>query len=244
MTDQWKTAGLGGIAGAAFAFIVLFGAIRLGVIPGDDAAIHDYLMAHPGIVADMQNKLQQEQDQATAEAQQTAVRKLGMKAFFDPRIAFITGPATAKTTVVEFFDYNCPYCRESLPAVKKFYEAHRDARFAFIEFPIKGNDSTLAARAAMAARKQPDKYLAFHFMLMNEDGIVDQNLLFADAQKAGLDIAKLKADMTDPKIDLALAASHALADAANVTGTPAFIVNGKMREGAVDSDLLSKMAKG
>jgi protein-disulfide isomerase len=243
MKDQWKSAAWGGLGGAAFAFIVLFGAIRLGVIPVNDKAMHDYLMAHPAILVDMQNKLQLDQDQATANAQQAAVNKLGMKAFFDPRLAFITGPANAKTTLVEFFDYNCPYCRQSVPAVKTFYEAHKNARIAFIEFPIKGNDSTLAARAAMAARKQPDKYLAFHFLLMNEENIVDQNLLFADAKKAGLDVAKLQADMTDPKIDLALAAAHTLADAAGVTGTPVFIVNGKIREGALDSDLLNKMAK-
>jgi protein-disulfide isomerase len=130
-----------------------------------------------------------------------------------------------------------------VPAVKSFYEAHKDARFSFIEFPIKGNDSTLAARAAMAARKQPDKYLAFHFLLMNEANIVDQNLLFADAQKAGLDVAKLQADMNDPRIEASLTAAHALADAAGVTGTPVFIVNGKIREGAIDSALLNKLAK-
>jgi protein-disulfide isomerase len=243
MTDHWKSAAWGGLGGAVIAVIVLFGAIRLGVIPGNDSEMHDYLMAHPAILVDMQNKLQLEQDQATANAEQAAVNKIGLKAFFDPRVAFVTGPANAKTTLVEFFDYNCPYCRESVPAVKSFYEAHKNARIAFIEFPIKGNDSTLAARAAMAARKQPAKYLAFHFMLMNEANIVDQSLLFADAQKAGLDVAKLQADMNDPKIDMALTAAHALADATGVTGTPVFIVNGKIREGAIDSALLNKLAK-
>jgi protein-disulfide isomerase len=243
MTDHWKSAAWGGLGGAVVAVVVLLGAIRLGIVPGNDSAMHDYLMAHPAILVDMQNKLQLDQDEATRTAEQAAVNKLGMKAFFDPRVAFVTGPAHAKTSVVEFFDYNCPYCRQSVPAVRSFYEAHKDTRFAFIEFPIKGNDSTLAARAAMAARKQPDKYLAFHFLLMNEANIVDQSLLFADAQKAGLDVAKLQADMNDPGIDASLTAAHALADAAGVTGTPVFIVNGRIREGAIDSALLDKMAK-
>jgi protein-disulfide isomerase len=243
MADHWKSAAWGGLGGAVVAVVVLLGAIRLGIVPGNDSAMHDYLMAHPAILVDMQNKLQLDQDEATRTAEQAAVNKLGMKAFFDPRVAFVTGPAHAKTSVVEFFDYNCPYCRQSVPAVRSFYEAHKDTRFAFIEFPIKGNDSTLAARAAMAARKQPDKYLAFHFLLMNEANIVDQSLLFADAQKAGLDVAKLQADMNDPGIDASLTAAHALADAAGVTGTPVFIVNGRIREGAIDSALLDKMAK-
>ena len=243
MTDQWKSAAWGGLGGAALAIVVLFGAAKLGVVPGNDKAMHDYLMAHPAILVDMQNKLQVDQDEATRTAEQANVDKLGLKAFFDPRVAFVTGPSNAKTSVVEFFDYNCPYCRASMPALKTFYASHKDARFALIEFPIKGNDSTLAARAAMAARRQPDKYLAFHFMLMNEANIVDQNLLFDDAKKAGLDVAKLQADMNDPKIDMSLTAAHALADAAGITGTPAFIVNGKIRDGAIDSDLLNKMAK-
>jgi protein-disulfide isomerase len=243
MSDHWKSAAWGGLGGAAIAILVLFAGVRLGIVPGSDAAMHDYLMAHPAILVDMQNKLQLQQDQATADAEQIAVNKIGLKAFFDPRIAFVTGPANAKTSVVEFFDYNCPYCRESVPALKSFYAANKNARFSFIEFPIKGNDSTLAARAAMAARKQPDKYLAFHFLLMNEANVVDQALLFADAQKAGLNVAKLQADMNDPGIDASLTAAHALADAAGVTGTPVFIVNGKIREGAIDSALLSKMAR-
>lgn len=243
MTEQWKTAAAGGLAGAAIAIAVVFGAASLGLVPGNDRAIHDYLMSHPGIIFDMQNKVQAEQDAAQHTAQQTAVDKLGLKAFFDPRIAFVTGPANAKTTIVEFFDYNCPYCRASVPALKKFYDTHKDARFAFIEFPIKGPESTLAARAAMAARRQPDKYLAFHFMLMGEETIVDQSLLLADAQKAGLNVPQLEADMKDPKIDLALAKSLSLAKAANVDATPVFIVNGQIREGAVDDDILGKMAK-
>jgi protein-disulfide isomerase len=244
MTDGWKSAAAGGVGGAALALIVVFGGAKLGLLPGGDRAMHDYLMANPGIIYEMQNKFQAESDAASAAAQQAAVNKLGVKAFFDPRIAFVTGPTNAKSTVVEFFDYNCPYCRASVPAVKKFLDTHKNARFAFIEFPIKGAQSTLAARAAMAARRQPDKYLAFHFLLMNEDAVIDQDLLFADAKKAGLDVAKLQADMRDPKIDLALTAAHSLAMAANVDATPVFIVNGKIREGAIDDITLDKLAKG
>jgi protein-disulfide isomerase len=199
MTEQWKSAAWGGLGGAAFAVVVLFSAVKLGIVPGGDAAMHDYLMAHPAILVDMQNKLQLQQDQATADAEQANVNKIGLKAFFDPRVAFVTGPANAKTSVVEFFDYNCPYCRESVPAVKTFYEAHKNARFAFIEFPIKGNDSTLAARAAMAARKQPDKYLAFHFLLMNEANIVDQNLLCAGGCRRRHGDTRIHRQRQDPR---------------------------------------------
>jgi protein-disulfide isomerase len=243
--EGWKYAVTGGLGGAALALAVVFGAAKLGLLPASGPAIHDYLLAHPEILVDMTNQLQSDEQTQSDNARQAAVDKLGPKAFFNPKVAFITGPANAKTTVVEFFDYNCPYCRASLPAVKKFYETHKkDTRFAFIEFPIKGPQSTVAARAAIAARKQPDKYLAFHFLLMNEEDLVDDDLLYADAREAGLDVSKLKADMTDSSIDLAIAAAHTLAAAAKVDGTPAFIVDGKMREGAVDDAILKKMTKG
>jgi protein-disulfide isomerase len=247
MMESWKSAVAGGCAGAVITLSLVLGARALGVPPfasADGKALHAFLIAHPGVLVEMTNELQSQQDADDDNARQAAVNKLGMKAFFDPRVAFITGPANAKTTIVEFFDYNCPYCRASIPVVKKFYETHKDVRFAFIEFPIKGPLSTVAARAAMAARKQPDKYVAFHFALMSQDGVVDESTVDAVARKAGLDLVRLKADMSAPSVDLALAAAHTLAEAANIDGTPAFIVDGRIREGGMTGNLLAQMTKG
>jgi len=245
MNSQWKLAALSGLCGAVAALVVVYAGSALGLLPANGPAIHAYLMAHPEIVADMSNALQQQQDDAEALESQHAVDKLGVKAFFNPRIAYITGPANAKTTMVEMFDYNCPYCRQSFPAVKKFYAQHKnDTRFAFIEFPIKGPDSTFAARVALAARKQGDKYLALHFALMNETDHVDANVILADAQKVGIDMNKLQADMKSPDVTRGINESLALAEAAKVTGTPFFVINGKIRPGALDDDILDRMAKG
>jgi protein-disulfide isomerase len=246
MKESWKAAAIGGCAGAAITLVLAFGAGALGLSPfaaANGSALHAYLVAHPDVLVEMTNKLQAQQDSDEDNARQAAVNKLGMKAFFDPRVAFITGPANAKTTVVEFFDYNCPYCRASLPAMKKFYETHRNARFAFIEFPIKGPQSTVAARAAMAARRQPDKYLAFHFALMSQDGPDDDDTVYSVARKTGLDLTRLKADMAAPGVDLALAQAHTLAGAAGIDGTPAFIVDGKIREGAMTDETFTEMTK-
>jgi protein-disulfide isomerase len=246
MADNFKVAALGALGGAAISLAVVFGVAVSGKFPAnEDRRIHDYLLSHPEILNDMSEKLQAEADDQGDHARQVAIDKAGLSAFFDPKVAFIAGPKSAKATFVEFFDYNCPYCRASVPAVQKFYNAHRnDVRFAFIEFPIKGAQSTFAARAAMAARKQPDKYLPFHFALMTEDGPVDANLVIADAKKVGIDVTKLEADMQAPDIAAAIAASLGLAHRVHVDGTPEFIVNGKSREGAVDDDLLTQMSKG
>jgi protein-disulfide isomerase len=246
MKDSWKSAIIGGCAGAVISLSIAFGARALGVAPFaamDGNAMHAWLLAHPGVLVAMTDKLQAQQDANQDSSRQAAVDKLGLQAFFDPRVAFVTGPANARTTVVEFFDYNCPYCRASVPAMKKFYETHRNARFAFIEFPIKGPLSTSAARAAVAARMQPDKYVAFHFALMGEEDEVNEDTVYAVAKKAGLDVARLKADMASPAVDHAIDAAHRLAKAADIDGTPAFIVNGKIREGAMDDADFTKMAK-
>ena len=245
---DWTNIVLGAVGGAFLAVMIVFAAARQGWLPGAGGPggtvnIRAYLLSHPELLSEMTDKLQKQQEAADEIKAAMSMKKIGMAAFFDPRIAFITGPADAKKSVVEFYDYNCPYCRLSLPAVEKFYQRHKnDTRFSFIEFPIKGPDSIVAARVALAARLQPDKYLALHFALMNETDLVNEAMIYADAQKAGLNMAKLKIDMQSPEIDAAIAASKALATRAGIDGTPTFIVNGVMHPGAVDDDSLKSLA--
>ncbi|MGN6149324.1 MAG: DsbA family protein [Rhizomicrobium sp.] len=248
MTENWKLAALGGLGGAAIAVVIVLVMAATGTMPysrdASDARIREYLMRHPDILVEMSNKMQADQAAQEDAARQVAVDKIGLKAFFDPKLAFVTGPVNAKNTLVEFFDYNCPYCRASLPAVKKFYDKHKhDTRFAFIEFPIKGPNSVVAAHAAIAARKQPDKYLEFYFALMDEDELATPDLIFSVARKAGLDVDRLKKDMADKSIDASLKAAHDLAIASKIDGTPAFIVNGRMREGALNDTILNELIR-
>ena len=185
---NWVSAVAGALGGALLAVVVIFAAARQGWLPGAGGPVNirGYLLGHPEILAEMTERLQVLQDAQDKAKAAAAMKKIGMAAFFDPRIAFIAGPAAAKNSVVEFYDYNCPYCRLSLPAVEKFYQKHKnDTRFSFIEFPIKGPESIVAARVALAARLQPEKYLALHFALMNESDPVNEAMIYADAQKAG-----------------------------------------------------------
>lgn len=245
MTVNVKTAAIGGIFGAAVALAATFGAAALGFFPPpSDKQFEHYLMAHPSIVLTMAEKAQVEEANETQRQLQAAVNKVGLKTYFDPKIAFVTGPANAKRTFVEFFDYNCAHCRNSFPLVQKFYQQHKgDTRFAFIELPIFGEASNNAARAALAARKQPDKYVAFHFAMMAEPGSIDANSMIDAAQKAGLDINKLTADVKDPALNKQMAAAHALASRTGVSGTPFFILNGEAHEGEVDESMLKALSK-
>jgi protein-disulfide isomerase len=237
----------GAVGGAALAVAIILVMAQNGLMPINDRQLQTYLMLHPELAPAMMGRAQQLDDQKQAAAQAAAMRKVGQSAFFDPAVAFVTGPANAKTSLVEFYDYDCPFCRASLPAVKKFYNAHKnDTRFSFIEFPIAdlhGPSAVLAARASLAARRQPEHYIDFHFMLLGEEGQVTEDMIYADAAKAGMDIAKLKTDMTDPAIEKTLSSSIALAHKVGVDGTPTFVFNGKFHPGAVDDDTLASEMK-
>ena len=237
----------GAIGGAALAVAIIVTMAANGLMPINDRQMQVYLMQHPDLAPAMMGQAQALDEQKQKIAQNAALKKMGQAAFFDPAIAYVTGPADAKSTLVEFYDYDCPYCRASLPAVKKFYEAHKnDTRFSFIEFPIKqlhGESAILAARASLAARRQPAHYMDFHFALLAQEDSITEPMIYAEAAKAGIDIAKLKADMTDPAIEKSLQSSIALAHKVGVDGTPTFVLNGKFHPGAMDEETLAKEMK-
>jgi protein-disulfide isomerase len=237
----------GALGGAALAVAIIMVMAQNGLMPINDRQMQTYMMLHPELAPAMMGRAQALDDQKQAAAQTAAMRKVGQAAFFDPAVAFVTGPADAKTSLVEFYDYDCPFCRASLPAVKKFYDAHKaDTRFSFIEFPIAdlhGPSALLAARASLAARRQPEHYMDFHFMLLGEEGQITEQMITADAAKAGMDVNRLKADMADPTIEKTLQSSIALAHKVGVDGTPTFVLNGKFHPGAVDDDTLASEMK-
>lgn len=245
MNEQWKTAVIGGAIGAVLAAVIVFAAGRFGYLPGtSDTRIHDYLLAHPDLLVAMTDKLQTQEADKEQRSLQAAVDKVGLKRFINPSVAYLAGPADAKNTFVEFFDYNCGHCRNNFPVVKKFYETHKnDTRFAFVDYPIFGDASTTAARASVATRRQGDRYIALHFLLMSETMPIDANVLSADAKKAGVDMGRLNNDVKDPDVDRTLATAHKLAEEARFQGTPTFIVNGKVHEGEITPAELTTLLK-
>jgi protein-disulfide isomerase len=246
MEEQWKTAALGGFIGASVALLIVIGAIALGIIPiASDARLHSYLVTHPKLAYEMQAAAEAQEAEDARLQEQAAVKRLGPKRFFDPAVAYVTGPANAKNTFVELFDYNCGHCRNTAPAVRKYYEKHKnDTRFAFIDFPIFGEASMNAARTAVASRRQGDLYLAFHFALMSEGKeAIDRDILLANAKKVGLDVIKLSADILDPVTDKSLLAALRLAREAKFRGTPVFIINGKIHDGEITEADIKELTK-
>ena len=202
--------------------------------------VREYLLTHPEILFEMQDALDTKREVSDRKARADSLAKVGRAALTDPKIAFVTGPADAKVTVVEFFDYRCVYCKASLEAMKTAIKSGGKVRFSFIEYPILTADSMIAARAAVAARRQTGKYVPFHLALMATQGDLPKERVLAIAKSVGIDVAKLEKDMNDPAVTASIEASRALAKSLRVDGTPTFLINdqfwiGKLTEAKLQS---------
>jgi protein-disulfide isomerase len=204
-----------------------------------EKVVHDYLLKHPEILVEASNKYNEQKAAQEAAARDKALAAVGVAALFDPKIAFVNGPADAKISVAEFFDYRCTYCKASLPAVQKLIAQHKDLRFAFIEHPILTKDSEVAAHASAAARKQ-NKYLEFHYALLQANGDLPLERILDIAKSVGLDTGQLQKDMNDPEIIKSVKDGNAIADKIKVDGTPTFIINGKVYAGGMDDAAFAK----
>lgn len=205
--------------------------------------VREYLIAHPEILVEMSNALQRKQDAENARARSSALSQVGMRALLDPKVSYVTGPANARVTIVEFFDYRCIHCKASLPAIKALI-AKGAVRFAFVEYPILTADSMLAAQAAVAARMQSGpKYMAFHFALMQTSGDLPRERIMEIAQGVGLDIARLQRDMQSPQVQASVKASQELAQRLRLDGTPSFVINNKVVVGELTEAELANLIK-
>jgi protein-disulfide isomerase len=205
---------------------------------GLEQAIHDYLLAHPEVVLDSLKAAQQQADAQAAE-QSRRVIATKQKELEDSADDLVQGDPKGDVTLVEFFDYRCPYCKQLEPSLDALLKEDGKLRVVYKEFPILGEASVYATRVALAAKKQ-GKYAEFHRAMMATKGDIGDETVLKVATSLGLDIAKIKADMSAPQIDKLIDTNYALADALNIQGTPAIIIGGTVIPGAVDLDTLRK----
>lgn len=198
--------------------------------------IHNYIMTNPQVVMDSIQAMQKREALAKLQSHRDEL----FSAPADP----IAGKHSGDATVVEFFDYNCRYCKRSMPVVTQLLKEDDKLRIVFKEYPILGPESRLAAKAALAVNMiAKDRYLDFHVALMNQASPKSEKDLLEIAQSAGLDAVALKAKMADLEIDKILKANHDLASAIGVQGTPAFIIGDELIPSAIDIDALRSKIK-
>lgn len=203
--------------------------------------VHDYLMAHPDVIMQSVNQLEARQ-RAKDETEVQAIVKSRADEIFRDAATPVSGNVDGDITLVEFFDYNCPYCRQVASVVTKAEESDPKLRVAYKEFPILGPNSIVAAKAALAANKQ-GKYVAFHRALYEVHGAVDSGKVKEVAAAVGLDMDRLNADMKDPAIEALIAKNFALAQALRINGTPGFVVGDQILRGATDLKTVQTMIR-
>lgn len=226
-----KSALLGALAGAA-----LFGMpLQAAEMTKSDVEqiVRDYLLNHPEILVEMSNNLRAKQESMQAQNDKSLVQAHA-KALFANKADPQTGNPDGSLTIVEFFDYNCGYCKRAHPLVAELLKKDKDIRYIYKQFPILTETSYYAARVALAVQlSDPSRYMALHEKLIGFNGpLNDEAQVQKLAKEAGVNWDKVKATLSDPRIDQSISQNRALAEALGVSGTPAFIVGDQILRGA------------
>ncbi len=204
-----------------------------------EGVIKDYLLKNPIIIRQAIEALRT-QEEAAKKAQAAAALKTHKDQLFYDKTSPVAGNPKGDITIVEFFDYNCGYCKRAAPTLKAVMKKDPNVRIVYKEFAILGPKSIIAARAALAAQRQ-GKYQEFHDGLMT--GQADEDSIAALANSLGMDYAKLRKDMGDPKINQVLQNNYQLATTLGINGTPAFVIGERLVPGAVGVAALTQIIK-
>ena len=194
---------------------------------------------NPGIVFEAAQLFEQQQQalQAQAAAQVFDTEKATLEN--DPT-APVLGIPDGDITVVEFFDYNCPYCRRVKPEMEALLAADPNVRVVYREWPILGDGSVFAARAALASRNQ-GKYEDFHWAMMQLKERAEEASILRTAEDIGLDVAQLRRDMNGPEIEEHIQTSMRLAQSLGFSGTPSFVIGDSLAPGLIQADQMIEL---
>jgi protein-disulfide isomerase len=203
-----------------------------------EALIKDYLIRNPEVIKEALDELGRRQTvEAQAKTKQTISERA--KEIYRASEDLVLGNPAGKVTVVEFFDYNCGYCKRALPEIAKLIESDKDVRVVIKEFPILGSGSVFAAKAALASGMQ-GKYAEFHNALTTIEGVKDETSVMQAAQEIGLDVGKLKTDMETEAVVNVIRTNYSLAESLSINGTPSFVIDDILEPGYVSFDVLAK----
>jgi len=239
---------------AALALVIALGALVLTLRQDDPSGgekltqvertqmenlVRAYILDNPEIITEAVQILQQREAEAEQAKVESAAKERWGEIASDGQSP-VYGPDDAPVTVVEFYDYRCSFCRRAYPDVAKLLETYAgEIRYVFKQFPVlDGPNNTsgishTAARAAVAAARQDiDKFRDFHDRMMRRDGKLTKQRVFDMAETAGLDLAALKRAMADESIDGYFTETLALARDVGISGTPTYVINGRVLAGA------------
>ena len=204
-----------------------------------ETIVRDYLLANPDILIEMQTALEETQREQQRVAQGETI-KAASDQIFNASYDGIVGNPQGSVTIVEFFDYNCGFCKRAMEDMEAMVANDPDLRFVLKEFPILGPDSQKAHVVSMAFRAlAPEKYGAFHRALLG-GGRADEAAAIEAALAQGVDEAALREEMKNPAITQAFGETYDLANRLAITGTPSYVVGDEVVFGALGQQLLAE----
>jgi protein-disulfide isomerase len=207
--------------------------------------VKNYLVQHPEVLQEAMEALDRRQKEAEAEKARVTIKD-NNATIFNSSHQVVLGNPQGKITMVEFFDYNCAFCKRAMADMLDLLKTDSDLRFVLKEFPVLGPGSVEAAHVAVAARMQDPsgkKYIEFHQKLLGGRGPADKMRALAVAKDVGFDMARLEKDMNSDEAKATIEENMKLADALGVTGTPTYVVGNEVVVGAVGLDELRAKIK-
>jgi protein-disulfide isomerase len=205
-----------------------------------ESIVRNYLIAHPEVLEEAMAELSKRQTAAEAEKHEASVAQNAAAIFNSPR-GVTVGNKDGDVTFVEFFDYNCGYCKRAMSDMLDLMKSDPKLKVVLKEFPVLGPGSVEAAQIAVAVRMQDPsgkKYLDFHQKLLGSKGQADKARALAAAKDAGLDMAKLEKDSASPEVRATIEENFKLAEAMGMNGTPSYVIGKQVVIGAVGLDSL------
>jgi len=202
--------------------------------------IKNYLLSHPEVLEDAMAELTKRQTAAEAEKHQAGVAKNADALFNSPRNVTL-GNKDGDVTFVEFFDYNCGYCKRAMADMMELIKADPKLKVVLKEFPVLSAGSVEAAKVGVAVRMQDPtgkKYLEFHQKLLGGRGSADKARALAVAKEVGLDMARLEKDLASPEVKETIEENFKIAEDMGMNGTPSYVVGKQVVIGAVGVESL------
>ena len=205
-----------------------------------EAIVHDYLVNHPEVLLEAQAALEKKQNEQQQAAQAAAIKD-SAKEIYHAKWDGVLGNPGGKVTIVEFFDYNCHFCRGALKDMQNIIANEKDVRFVLKEFPVLGPDSQRASIVSMAFKKlMPEKYGEFHQKLLGSESRADEASAIKIAVSLGANDKALRQAMKDPSIVQDFSKTFELADKLAINGTPTYIVDNQVISGALGQKVLDE----
>lgn len=196
--------------------------------------VREYLLSNPEVILQALRELERREQAAADTARSQSLGALAPTLTASP-LTPVFDHEESDVTLVEFFDYQCGFCKRIFPAVQNVMAEDKKLRVIFVEYPILGPASVTAARAALASKVQ-GKYLDFHTALMTHQGRLTDAVVFQKAVEVGLDVETLRSDMEAPEIAEYLDMTRSISEALQIRGTPAMVIGDEFVGGFIPED--------